>query len=99
MGYQIFYLEKDTLSRDVIFEENYIQGNSNEIEVPWPIEERGNKVAEESIPSQEQRSNQESSDNEVNDVKASTKDITKAQEDSGILIVRTSSKPEKILEC
>ena len=92
-------MEKDTLSRDVIFEDNYIQGNSNEIEVPWPIEERGKKVAEESIPSQEQRRNQESSDNEVNDVKASTKDITKAQEDSGMLIVKTSSKPKNLLEC
>ena len=57
------------------------------------------KVAEESIPSHEQRRNQESSDNEVNDVKASTKDIAKAQEYSGILIVRTLSKPKKILEC
>ena len=96
---KFFYLENDTLSRDVIFQDDYIQGNSNEIEVPWPIEERGKKVAEESIPIQEQRSNQESGDNEVNDVKATTKDITKAQEDSGILIVRTSSKPKKILEC
>ena len=51
MGYQIFYLEKYTLSRDVIFEDDYIQGNSNEIEVPWPIEERGKKAAKESIPS------------------------------------------------
>ena len=58
--------------------------------MPWPIEERGEKVAEESIPSQEQRSNQESSDNEVNDVKASTKDIKKSQEYFGMLIVRTS---------
>ena len=98
MGYQIFYLEKYTLSRDVIFEDEYIQGNSNEIEVSWPIEERGKKVAEERIPSQEQRSNQESSDNEVNDDKASTKDITKSQQDYGILIVRTSSKPQNIME-
>ena len=51
MGYHIFYLEKDTLSKDVIFEDDYIQGNSNKIEVPWPIEERGKKVAEEIIPS------------------------------------------------
>lgn len=87
------------ISRDVIFENDYIQGNSNEVEVTWPIEERGKKVAKESIPSQEQRRNQESSDNEVNDVKSSTKDITKAEEDFGMLIVRTSSKPKKILEC
>ena len=83
----------------MVFEDDYIWGNSNEIEVPWPIEERGKKVVEESIPSQEKRSNQESNDNKVNDVKASTKDITKAQEDYGMLIVRTSSKPKMILEC
>ena len=49
MGYQVFYVEKDTLNGDVIFEDDYIQGNSNEIEMPWPIEGSVKKVAEESI--------------------------------------------------